>query len=503
MTDSTDTRWVTGNSEVDEWTASQHAVGKHSQNCPPGCRAAARLTGMAAQMDLFRRESARIKAGSKEHVNGADRASSPVGAATVAIEAEPPEPEPEYENSEEGFWSAYPVLGHIREFAYARMVAPWSMLGMVMLRCAHHIPHWWTLPPIIGGRGSLNLFVATVARSGGGKSSSEAAAEEAIWFDSPIGMYVSRLGSGEGLARKYAHHEKGLGVVMDRNAVLWTCGEVSELAALGGRRGATLLPELREAFTGGRLGFGGYAAADKAIQLEPHSYRLGLFLNVQTRLSGFLFDDTDAGTPQRFLWLPATDPDITADPPPAPSQMQIDLRFGSSMKRTLEVPDIATRTIREAHAARQRGEGDALDGHALFVRLKVAQVLAFLDGHNAMTDLDWHLAGIVAAVSDRTRARAQAQVQIAEAEKSRARGKAEGERQAVAADVVAERAIQRVAQRVRRLIRERPGIAGNDLRKAVASRDRQYLDEAVGLLVATGDILREEVNCGIRYRPGG
>jgi hypothetical protein len=74
---------------------------------------------------------------------------------------------------------------------------------------------------------------------------------------------------------------------------------------------------------GEALGFA-YANATRRISLEAHSYRLGLVVGVQPERAGALLDGSDGGTPQRFVWLPATDPNLTANPDPEPTPMRID-----------------------------------------------------------------------------------------------------------------------------------------------------------------------------------
>ncbi len=124
------------------------------------------------------------------------------------------------------------------------------------------------------------------------------------------------VGSGEGLARQYKHFEKGE-IVDDRDAVIFTAAEIDGLIALSNRLGSTITSQLRSAFSGERLGF---ANRDdhRRIILEPHTYRLGLNIGVQPERAEALLDQSDGGLPQRFIWVPATDPGITADPPPAP-----------------------------------------------------------------------------------------------------------------------------------------------------------------------------------------
>jgi len=42
----------------------------------------------------------------------------------------------------------------------------------------------------------------------------------------------------------------------------------------------------------------------------------------------------------------------------------------------LSVPEVVRDTVQDNHVRRQTGQGEALDGHALFTREKVAQALA-------------------------------------------------------------------------------------------------------------------------------
>jgi len=69
------------------------------------------------------------------------------------------------------FWIARDVLQHIHRFARARRVGPWALFGILLVRTAANIPANVVLPPLVGGPASLNVFVALVSASGGGKGS--------------------------------------------------------------------------------------------------------------------------------------------------------------------------------------------------------------------------------------------------------------------------------------------------------------------------------------------
>lgn len=404
-------------------------------------------------------------------------------------------------SAQKSFWTSRDIHQHIQEFAYARMISPWCLLGVSLLRILATIPAHVVLPPLIGGYGSLNLFVALVGPSGVGKGASESAAIDAIDYIEDI--YTAPVGSGEGIAHQYAHRERG-GIVRDRDSVLFEVSEVDTLTALGNRQGSTLLSQLRSAFSGERLGFG-YADATRRIPIERHTYRLGMTIGIQPEKAAPIIYDSDGGTPQRLVWLPATDPDINPDPAPAPPQWVIDPQKswlpGRDMFHVLNVPDDVAKTIRENHAARARGEGEALDGHALFARLKVTQALTLLDQRRVMTEEDWALSEVVMRVSDITRGRVLATLRQKEKAIDQARAEREAGRAAHVAESVEEAAVKRVAGRVQRIVAGGE-IAWSDLRaNKVSSRDREYLEEAVERLVSAGQIRVTDESRGRHLSP--
>lgn len=389
------------------------------------------------------------------------------------------------EISEIPFWDSREVLAHIRQFALARMTSPWAVLGVVLLRTLACIPPWVTLPPLIGGPGSLNLFCAIVGPSGVGKGATEAAATEAV--TQPEDVYTAPVGSGEGIAHQYAHRTRQ-GVERDRDSVLFSVPEVDTLTALGNRQGATLLGQLRSAFSGERLGFG-YADATRRIPIERHSYRLTMVVGVQPERAGPLLDDADGGTPQRFIWLPATSADISADPPSTPAPWALGrIRWGEVLSldkvtwnRHIQIPDEVAAEIRGQHAARARGEGDALDGHAMFAREKVAVALAVLDGRWVVTLDDWALAGVVMRMSDLTRMRIQQTLSESADRAESARSERDARRAVTVEDRVREAAVKRVCRSILRRVQV-DGIGWSELRRGLTSEDRKWFEEAIATL---------------------
>jgi hypothetical protein len=286
--------------------------------------------------------------------------------------------------------------------------------------------------------------------------------------------------------------------------VLLTASEVDTLTALAERHGATLWPELRKAWMGQALGFA-YADPAKRLPLPAHTYRLCLVVGVQPARGAAMLDDSDVGTPQRFLWLPATDPAAPDVAPVAPEPRWWWLDSGPSRVR-VSVCAEAREAVDRARLERLRGQGDGDDGHALLARLKVGVALALLDGRVEVDAEDWQLAGQVLAVSDAIRAEVAEAVRAAHRQANQQRGEAEAARAVVVDQVKEDHNAQRVARAILRKLQEAGDwLARAKLRKAMNSRDRTYFDDALARLVDAGtvsvDLIPEPgAQEGTRYR---
>lgn len=405
-----------------------------------------------------------------------------------------PAPEiPDLEADEEAdFWRARPLLTHLHTFSRARHVAPWAVLGATLARIVVGTPFLVTLPAIVGGRASLNLFVGLVGRSGSGKGAAEAVAADAIRMD-PIVSH--NVGSGEGIAHGYMHRVKGVLTWNDDNhAVLFSVPEIDSLAAQGDRKGATLMPQLRSGWTGEQLGFG-YADPMKRILIPAREYRMALIAGIQPGRAGCLLDDSDGGTPQRFLWMPATDPGAPDEGPKEPAPLTWSApRFKNTVwGQEMEVCETARKAIRADRNARLRGEdSEALDGHALLAQLKTAAALAIADGRYDVNDEDWHLAGVIARKSAATRAGVAEYLRRKNADSNFARAEGEAHRAIVVDEKLTDAALQRACRTIVRKLRRSGGSAPHRvLRNSVPSKDRGNFEAAIELLTETGQVVAD------------
>lgn len=412
----------------------------------------------------------------------------------------------------EGFWELTPTLRHIRDFAHARLVGPWAVLGVVLARVVATIPPTVQLPPWVGDNASLNLFVNLVGLSGDGKGAPEKAAKAAVRLG-PI--YSTGIGSGQGINHLFAHYDgKARTTVMDRWSVYFSVPEVDTIASETGRTGSNLLPQLRKAWDGSDLTFA-YVDRAKAVQVLEHSYRLTMVVGVQPGRAGALLHDVDGGTPQRYLWMPADALGQPMEDVKAPEQLDltpitegwpgvglegplIAHAGGEPPVHVLAFPDAARDLIRTNRKRKNRRESTdpALDGHLGLCRMKAAAALAFLHGHRCVTPEFWDVSAVLMEMSQATRASVEAGLAEKERKANRARGKAEGERSVVADEVKEEAAIRRVAKGIVRWLTKNGTATYALVRKqACASRDRDYFDPALEVLKTAGtvEVVNDEI----------
>ncbi|MBP1054426.1 hypothetical protein J6397_30215 [Rhodococcus qingshengii] len=394
--------------------------------------------------------------------------------------------------STDEFFDTTPELQIIRQWARARYAAEWAVFGGVLLRVAATTGPEVQLPGVIGGRASLNLLCAFVAPSGGGKGISDKVARLA-W---PAPIVERPIGSGEGIAATFVPPKKE-GIEPITKAII-NVPEIDTLAGIASRQGSILLAQLKSAAMGEQLGQANSSEATTRI-VPPHTYRLCMSVGAQPAHTGVLFNDTTGGTPQRFLWFLTTDPnmpaDLTLDPEPLNARLPFWRPDADGVIEIVYGPPEITEMIIGAHIARQRGQEDALDGHAMLTRLKVAACLAILHHRIVVSELDWQLSGVVMEVSNRTRDWVVAESKKADRRKIRDRAIS----RAVGEEAVDLRRLTTVRKRIISVLAD-GDLAGGKLRAALGRREyRELFDQAVMSLENEGQIVADSSGPGTRY----
>jgi len=410
--------------------------------------------------------------------------------AAPATSGSPAGDEPEF--TEEDFWTSRAELTTIRTFAQSRLAAPWATLGECLVRVVAATPASYQLPAIVGGRGSLNLYIGIVGSSGSGKGAAAAVSDELL--PATTGIKRSGLGSGEGFVSSYVRRPKATAkdpapaLEQHTDAVLFSAPEIDGLKALNGRQGSTLMGIVRDAWNGGRLDFGGYSDPEKARFVAAHAYRACLSVGIQPGRADALLnaDEKAGGTPQRFVWLPATDPTMPAQRPEEPDHLVWRRAVPSLTPVVLRVCETAVDAIVNDRRLVVQGLKTGDDNHALLARLKVAAALGLLSRNASapqVTEEDWMLAGFIMARSADTRQEVEATMAETARDSSRARGRAQGLQDSVATAVAEDEHVRRTERLLDEKLKaaQRP-VVRSDLRGSLRSGMRRYFDEAISNL---------------------
>jgi hypothetical protein len=385
------------------------------------------------------------------------------------------------------FWHLRPSLKCIYDAALARMASPWAVFAHCAAKALAVVPPHVTLPPIIGGKGSLNWFALVIDSSGGGKGAAAATAAELTEHRCAT-VPVRNLGSGEGIIDAYrVPGDKRTGEPATwRQSVHFNADEIDGFTAQAGRSGSTLGPWLRSAFFAEQLGATTIRSGGE--HLGRHSYRLVLTMSAQpTRCAGLLAEQ-GGGTPQRFMWFPACDPRILAAKQDSRPLAGLDLPDALEWPHptVLTIPEDARQAIIASRELRGGGhidpDRDRAGGHHLFVREKLAYALAVLDGRTEMNQEDWILSSDAAEVSLTTREYVEHEVRRAAKVEAAERGtlqahtaiaRSEGTHMLESAEVT------RIGRRVVRYVNDEPGINRHRLIPKFNSRDRAWFERAI------------------------
>lgn len=422
----------------------------------------------------------------------------------------------------EEFWSARPVLLLVRQAAHARARSGDLVLGGLLCRMAALLPPQLHAHTGVGSPASLNLFAGLIGPSGAGKSS--AAHIPHALLPAPAGLDFLDglpLGSGEGIAEAYMGEQevttgeaymsgprKGraktqtVRTQVRHNALFYADEGESLTKQIFGRNGATVGESLRRAWTGGTIGqFNGQKVNTRVI--PAGSYSLGIVVGFQPETVLPLLEDDAAGTPQRFLWVSATDPAIPREPVDDPGPLNLALfQHGFGNRPKISFAGEILREIREDDWLRATGATalPRLDSHKPLMRVKVAALLAILGNRLDVTAEDWQLSLVVWETSAALRdslleygARQLAQ----EAEK-KAKAHVEREVRAHKAKAALDRDIERIARRAAMRVHDQEGMTRPKLTKAIAHRDRDRLPAALDFAEARGWVAME----GDRVMPG-
>jgi hypothetical protein len=446
------------------------------------------------------------------------------------------------------FWQARETLSRIRQAAHSKVRSADVVFYGALVRIAAMAPHTLRADTGVGTPASLNLFAAIVGPSGGGKSSGLSVGRELVRETRPIEEFP--LGSGEGIAEAYmGEAQEPTGDMakdgsaktvkvrkMIRHNVLFHSDEGSTLVKLLERAGSTIGETLRSAWSGETIGQKN-GRVETTRTVPARSYAAGLVIGWQPSTILPLLDDHEAGTPQRFLYCWAVDTTIpprsaralwpgemlspfpdnvpTNLPPPGsiiaappPSMMGESIVFAETITDELYDTEHAKNTGSLPHDHPLR---DPFRSQHPVLKVKIAALLALLEGRRNVTDEDWRLAQIVIDTSDRVRqylqavaaGKARAAREAAEASEHALEWRREQARHSVR-DAAATASDQRLAARVATWVHDGGPAPLAAFRRRVAGRERAGFEAAVEYATAAGWIVIDD-SAGAKalLAPGG
>jgi hypothetical protein len=339
-----------------------------------------------------------------------------------------------------------------------------------------------------------------------GKGNSSDIGAELVPLDQQTVADMLPIGTGEGVVEalfdwvKEADPDTGKLTVVKRqvrhNAFVYV-DEGDMLAAVGGRAGATIMSTLRTIWSGKLIGNTNASAERKRI-VPAGQYIYGVVVGVQNLKAGPILDEVDAGTPQRFAWASAIDPSIPEvapawpgplswQPPTTAQLRDIEDRTGPYLRHTLKVAPAVIDEIQSNDLARARGEitVEPYQAHSDLLRLKIAGLLALLNGQVYVTANDWHLAGMVKAASDRTLLAVQRTVAADATRREVATSARLARRQVKSTAAIEGWRTRECAIRIQTMVNATPGITSTELRRTLR-RWRDVLDDGIEHAVSEG-----------------
>lgn len=421
------------------------------------------------------------------------------------------------------------VLAHTSRFANGRGAEQYSVACGVLMRAVLAVPPHVVLPPIIGSEVSLNLLLAHVGASSGGKGTADKTAAAAVRFSVAGRRMVQPepmlpLGTGEGINRTYAFSKRDTTTGQFEtkwltDTALFGCRDIATLAALGTRQGATLIPELLKAFMGEELGFAN-ADKERRVILPMHSYRLCLSAGVQPENGEVLLNPQAMrdGWPQRITWSPVRPgvvrarrlagveqvcepitvviPDFDRDPMNATLTLITDGDdfAAASAPPTftyIGVPLAVHQTIIDVDAVKDPDPfgrtGDPLAGHRLLAQLKIAAALAVVHNRTDIADEDWQRAERFIEVSTKVADAVAVESNLAAERDAERRGHIDGHRLASSDTARNATKVRTVMERIERYLARQTGwTSSSTVRRSLSLKLREHFEEAV-LALEAGD----------------
>jgi hypothetical protein len=411
---------------------------------------------------------------------------------------------------ETDLWDKTPRLKHVAQAADALGRNRLALLSVLLTRILAEVDPGVALPGVqdgaIGSRAPLNLGVALVGSSGQGKTVFNA--NSALLLGRDQSAIEGNPSTGQGLIQTYLRWDADLNanILIDDPRRIFIVDEIDKLGALSTDQGSTLFGEIRTMLTGASTGSSN-ATRDRQRMLHAGTYNFQLVVGVQPARAGALLDGRDAGTPQRFIWVPVTDPTTALHPDnrpawPGPLDWNDAFLLGFEVGEPIvRYPEWLLKELKDYdyRVSLEESHGGELSrhGHQNLLRLKVAAGIAFMHESPIIEDEHVEIADMILASSKRT----QLECERAVAEVTFLRKKATQRSDERVKEEFGKEKLERLVKNARGTLLRQKGewVVWHTIRPAY--RDREEYEEPVWeALTAMKDVEQEEVEHGVRVR---
>lgn len=384
--------------------------------------------------------------------------------------------EVEQTDEPEGFWSSRTWLAWCAHEASRLGHGPWAFVGAALAWTAATIAPEVTVDM---GKGpvSLNTFCMLVGPPSSGKSLAFNAVEEAHDW----GLIPTGVGTGEGVARAFVRRVTGTDEITKQKvnrveqhsfrAILFE-DEWGRMVSVSKSRGGTIDAVLRTAWMSGHLGQAN-RSDETTLPVRKHSYRLAIVAGSQIEPAMDILsnDATGLGTSQRWLLFQARKAEqvegLAAKPFPAwplPERFTRD----SALMRTSILGDAEVRfKFNEYQAEEYDNPGRE---HQALRTIKIAALVALLEGRTEIEGDDWNLALRIDAHSTRMKNRLMEDAAAAQREKNVQKKAAALSEEAQAASIVERQEVVRLAITVYNRVVKEPGVTWSKIKDSQLKR---------------------------------
>lgn len=416
----------------------------------------------------------------------------------------------------EEVWDARPELDHIRRAANSRGPSPDAVLATALARVAASAPHTVKLPPTVGSTAGLSLICALVGKPGTGKSSTAAIAQGVLLRGENLKPECDGvpLGTGEGLVEllfgtmseidRDTNKPVKVKKQMYYNAYLYVDEGENMLNLRTNKTGRSLSPTLRTIFSDGTLG-NTNASQETRRYVPAGQYVYGVVLGFQPDIIGPLFGEEGAGTPQRLFFASSTVPapapgERPAHPgplnypriPPLARSGHEHTVVGDFNTHMMTLPDQIKREVEVRDHKKQTAGTTPFDEHQDLIRLKVAGILAVLQGRLAIVGEDWQLAGSLCETSRNVRDQILGEIRSKRRDLDRDATERAAGRAVATSEATYMASVVDTAQVLTSKVKADPGaLTRGSLKSALSKSRRRVYEDALDHALASGWVHEE------------